>query len=764
MLDFGLAKALETDPEGDPNQSPTLTAAATQMGVIMGTAAYMSPEQARGKAVDKRADIWAFGCVLFEMLTGRAVFARDTLSDTLAGVLDREADMSALPAGVPAGVKRVLLRCLRKPLRQRIHDVADARVELEEASNVTAEDAGDEKSPSVSGVWQRRLAVVAIAVVASLVTAVAVAVMMRPEPQGVARYSISPPSSMALTRSESNAHLAITPDGSRMVYRGGLSSGGVGLFSRSVDGLDTEILVAPQNLTERVATPFVSPDGTWVAFAEGITQELRRVPSAGGQAETICRCDAYGPASWDGEGNIIFGKDRRAGGGLWRVPATGGDPEPLTQPDPGLNEINHFAPDVLPDGRSVLFTVLPNGPIEGAQVAVLDLASKQYRPIISRASHARYVSTGHIVFAMDDTLWAAPFDVGTLTVLGDALPAVEDIVTFGNGSALYAVAENGSLIYATHNRQDDRAELLVVDRQGQGSAIDLPDAASYLYPRFSTDGARIGYHIGYGVDSGVVWSVDLETGRRLALSSDPRFDGFNHIVSWEPGDEHVVFTNGYSGPVTLLRMAADGTGEADVLLRMAPGQALRAYAFAADGAIVIQYNAAATGTDIGLLWPSEDRWQPLLDGPANEVTPALSPDGRWIAYASDETGQTEVYAQRFPGLGQKTPISIGGGRAPVWSPLGNELFYFIPTETAGSVAGMVRSGGVVAVPVAPGDTLEIGDPEYLFEIAEIDARGRNYDVSPRADEFVITRRTDADLDVILVQNWFDELTELVPIP
>ena len=389
VLDFGLAKALAGDAQAaDLSQSPTVTAAGTREGVILGTAAYMSPEQARGKPLDKRTDIWSFGCVLFEMLTGQAAFGALTVSDTIANVLGREPTWGVLPAGTPAAVGTLMRRCLHRSAGERLRDIGDARVELNEASGLRPkEQAGKSSALGAPAVWQQALPWVA-GVVLAVVTGFAVSILGRPAPQ-LARYLITPPRSSALSVSFSRASIALTPDGSRMVYRGSVR--GATLFVRPVADIAVTPLVS--NIPDPPDTPFISPDSAWVGFIGGTTGTLKKVSILGGPEETICDCDAFG-ASWGADGRIIFSK-RALGGGLWRVLAAGGEPERLTTPDAAAGERNHRWPDILPGGEAALYTVVRDG-LRNAEIALLMLANRESRVLIPGGSYARLRPHRHI--------------------------------------------------------------------------------------------------------------------------------------------------------------------------------------------------------------------------------------------------------------------------------------------------------------------------------------------------------------------------------
>ena len=434
VLDFGLAKAFDTTPRGDPDQSPTLTAAATQMGVIMGTAAYMSPEQARGKPVDKRADIWAFGVVLYEMLTGRRPFQGDEVSLTLASVMKSEVDATMLPVDLPAGVRTVIRQCLQKEPRQRIHDIADARLALGGAFESGRDDSGvGGPPPSPLRAWQRpvplaaALFLVAIGALGSYLTTTSFAPGTPASPPPVERFELTTPPGAPVSMGPTSS-VAISPDGSRVAYLSGsrVSTGGV-LYVRRLDALDVTRVEGAEDLS----FPFFSPDGESVGFLDRGDVALRRVPFEGGLVRVIARPDeasvqGFGIASWGADDTIVMTSNS---GGLLRVQATGGEVERVTTPTGGAV---HTAPTVLPDGRTVLFVIRRSG--ENA-IAAASLDTGEVTPLIDEGTNPRYVNPGYLVYSLVGTLMATAFDPATLAVTGTPVPVLEQVGARGHGAA-----------------------------------------------------------------------------------------------------------------------------------------------------------------------------------------------------------------------------------------------------------------------------------------------------------------------------------------
>src|SRR5262245_10882470 len=525
VLDFGLAKAMEsTDaPSASVSQSPTITTPAmTQAGMILGTASYMSPEQARGKPVDTRADIWAFGCVLYEMLTGQRAFDGQGVSETLARVIEREPDWTKLPATLPPALGTFIRRCLQKDPRQRLRAIGDVRLALEGAFD----SALPQTAPApVTG--RRRAALVGgVAIIASVAIIGTLAwVAMRqtePPPAPVSRLQLTPSGAYAFSIFWNNRDLAVTPDGSRVIYVGNL---GTQLFVRALDAL-APVAVFTGGMPNG---PFVSPDGQWIGFADG-RGVLKKVPVTGGPAITVTALDTAGPAgaTWAPDDTIIVAT-AAVETGLQRVSAAGGPMTVLTRPDRAQGEADHFWPEMLPGGRAVLVPVpAMTGGLEAAQVAVLDLQTGARKVLVRGGSHAHYVSSGpgstkrgereggHLVYAAAGTLRAVPFDLARLETLGPSVTVVPDVVTTFNGGVDAVVAGNGTLVYVPGTERAPRT-LVWVDRQGRETPIPVPPRP-YLLPALSPDGTRV---MVFGNDQEYdlwLWDLNRPTLTRLTLT------------------------------------------------------------------------------------------------------------------------------------------------------------------------------------------------------------------------------------------------------
>ena len=659
VLDFGLAKALDPNPTGDPSQSPTLTAAATQMGVIMGTAAYMSPEQASGQTADKRSDIWSFGVVLYEMLTGQRLFTGETVSHVLAKVLERDIDFSVLPTPTPTPIKRLLRRCLEKDRKRRVRDIGDALADLDEA--LTAQPTDETAGPGTQPAGWRQVLPWAFGtlVLGGVLAGVGVWAMLQPTPQSMRRLTIALPQATQLSI---DSTIAISPDDQTIVFVA--CEGGGGLcraYRRPLDGLEATAIPG----TENPQDVFFSPDGLWLGIASWLGG-VRKVPLGGGSPVTVSEVtETYG-ASWSADDTIVYGTQ---GAGLLRISADGGEPTPLTTVTTADEQ--HSWPQVLPGGEAVIFQVYHvNKGLETSQIAVVSLDTGEQRTLVDGGVFPRFSATGHIVFGRGTSLWAVPFDPNRLEVTGSPVPVADDVqVNSEYGVAAYAITADGSLVYASGKaaEQLQTRTLVWVDREGREEPLDL-ESAAYDVPRISPDGTRVAVDI-RNQGNADVWIGDVARGTRSRLTTTPTLDG---IPLWTPDGERVVFSTQREGQMALYWKAADGTGTAEHLATFESSLGvLRAHGWSADGRqLIFEIQPAETGQDIGMLSIDGDgEWQPLLHSDALEFQPAVSPDGAWLAYVSNETGQPEVYVQSFPGLGNKRQITSGGGEQPLWSPV-----------------------------------------------------------------------------------------------
>jgi serine/threonine-protein kinase len=772
VLDFGLAKAIE--PAGASSssvlQAATITSPAlTQVGVILGTAAYMSPEQAKGHAVDKRSDIWAFGAVLYEMLTGQRPFRGDDVSETLASVLARQPDWTVLPKALPPLIRRLLRRCLEKDRTRRLADMSDARLDIDDALS------GSEMEAPVAHPTSRtreRLAWASALLLVGLIAAATVTWANRqtPVPLETTRTILS----VAPGAEDSGANpleqrgggarptrtaVALSPDGKTLVFSA-IWGGTQQLYARRMDQLSA----TPIPGTSGGYSPFFSPDGQWVGFVAG--RELRKVPLSGGPAVTVCRAAELFGASWGDDGTIVFATQRN--GGLWRVPATGGTPEALTTVPP--DEYSHRLPHVLPGSRAVVFTVLKGPNLwNDAQLVVRSLQTGTQTVLVTGGADGRYVSTGHVVYIHLGTLMAVPFDPVRLAVTGGPTGVIDGVMQAAHKGATYiantlagqfTVSDTGALVYLTGGTvAADDVSLVWVDRHGTIQPLGAPPRP-YMVPDISPDGQRVAVTT---LDTRQVASYDLVRNALSPVSSDGNSD---YGIFVPPDGKRVVFRSG-AGEGNLYWKAADGSGAVEQLVTSA--RSLTPASWSPDGQTLAVVQEGDTKEkdafqfDIVMLSIGDRTTRAVIQSAANEMTPEFSPDGRWLAYVSNESGRHEVYVQPYPGPGERHLISTRGGEQPAWNANGRELFYV--------QGGVYAPGGpttLMSVSIATTPTFRAGTPEPLFDNPRLRIGwGRSYDVAPDGRRFLLTYLKEPPpplppAQMILVQHWFEELKRLVP--
>ncbi len=614
VLDFGLAKALDTTPEGDPSLSPTLTAAATQMGVIMGTAAYMSPEQAAGKPVDKRADIWSFGVVLFEMLTGEQVFTGETVSHVVARVLDREPDYQSLPSATPEPVRRLLHRTLRKNRRERAPDIGIARLEIDDALTAPAIEGVAVPGPRLR-FWQRPLlaafvggALVAVAVLVGR-TVTTTEIPPTSTRLDTTHLELATPGDVTLTYQMEYHTVAISPDGRRLVYVG--DSRAPFLF---LQNLDTGIVTRLEG-TEGAGAPFFSPDGRWVGFVADYT--LQKLALDGGQPVQLAEVSAIRGASWSPDGEFIY-FSRAVFGGIWRVPADGGVLESVSTTDQDGFDQGHWSPQVLPGNGRLLYTSC----CSRTRVMSLDLATGERSVVLENGYHAKYVPSGHIVFAQGDSLLAASFDLDSLEV-GTPSPVIEDVVTGHEWHAEFDVSAAGSLVYLSGASAFDRT-LVRMDRDGTVNTLSAEQRFHSHPVSIAPDETQLALTLYHGPTVNQdIFLFDVARGAYDILTTDPRND-FHPLFS--PDGDSVVFGSTRSGQVDLYVVPADKSGPAKLFY--ANDYAKWANSWSPDGGLLaFTQEHPESGWDVWIYAPGESEARPLSTESYNEEDAQFSPDG-----------------------------------------------------------------------------------------------------------------------------------------
>jgi eukaryotic-like serine/threonine-protein kinase len=752
VLDFGLAKAYEREPANAAvSNSPTISMAATNAGMILGTAAYMSPEQAKGRQVDRRADIFAFGAVLYEMLTGRSAFQGDDVPEILSAVIRAEPDFALLPPNLSPDIHKLLRRCLEKNPSRRWQAAGDLKLELEAAiaepyrrTEPVAQPGSDPlRAP------RRKIAIVvaATAVIASVLTASFAWIALRPAAPRVARFTNVPPGPPLANTTAFTNDIAVSPDGRRIVYVSGDTNATQQLYVRSLDELYAKVLPGISNARD----PFISPDGNWIGFWDG--SNLKKVAINGGPAVSICKLEGNSRgAAWGSDGRILLATDS-AESGLLRVSAAGGTPEIVTKPDPKKEEVDHLFPEILPGGRAVLFTIVTKGPIETAQIAVLDLETNQYKVLIQGGSNAHYAASGHIVYGAGGTLRAVAFDLRRLELRGDPVPVVERVIMKTSGAADFAIAQDGALVYVAGDSAGAAANTLVwVDRQGHEEPLGVPPRA-YNYPRISPSGTQVALDIRDQENDIWIWDFLRRTLTRLTF--DP---GLNRGPTWTPDGKRLAFSAQRDETENIYWQAADGTGAAERLTKGSKPELPNS--FSPDGKHLLFNTPSGSPRDIGIVnLDGEPRAELLIHTPFNEFNANFSPDGRWIAYESEESGRAEVYVRPFPDINSgRWQVSVGGGTRPVWARNGRELFYYI------------APGKIMTVPVEPGASFKAGTPQMVFEGPYPSVNnGLIYDVSPDGRRFLMIKTSESSAgassppQLVVVLNWLEELKQHVPV-
>jgi eukaryotic-like serine/threonine-protein kinase len=738
VLDFGLAKALEPAlTSADVAQSPTITSPAmTRMGVILGTAAYMSPEQAKGRAADKRSDVWAFGCVLFEMLTAKRAFEGDDVSDTLASVLKGEADWNVLPHEVPLSIRALLKGCLTKDPRQRIADLSAALFVIDhQASLVPAVDTSIPAASLVERVplWRRATAAAAVIVVA--VAAAYGGWILRPAaPRAVTRFTIALPSDQTITRGGRHV-VAISPDGTRVVYVANQQ-----LYVRVMEQLDATPI---RGTNEDPAEPVFSPDGQWIAY--WAKDQWRKIPVTGGAPVTISAAAIPFGATWDGN-KILFGA---GADGIFEVLATGGAPHKIVSADQKASEVLSN-PQLLPGGEAILFTAGARGGFTW-DLIVQSLKTGERKKLVEGAINGRYLRTGHLIYALDGALVANAFDPARLALLGGPVSVLEGFVQAGFTTQV-AVADAGSLVYQPGIGRIPTKALVWRDRQGRETAIKGAPVKPYIAPRLSPNGERIAVEV--REDHSDIWIYHFanETLTPLTFGDTPK-----RFPLWTPDGKRILFdSTPQAGNRGVFWTAADGTGKPERLAAEWP-RPLSPDTISPDGKLVvcIENNPTQeTGADLTIV-PLEAGGQPrpLLRTRGNQGEAEISPNGRWIAYQSNESGTFQVYVRPFPNVEQgQWKVSSDGGSRPLWAPNSRELFYVSPDQR------------LMAVPFEAEASFTHGKSQPLFDVkGNLMPLGgpvaMNFDISLDGKRFLMVKyqTTAGAATFVVVENWFEEL-------
>ena len=757
VLDFGLAKVLDPTAAAsgaDAMNSPTLTARATQMGMILGTAAYMSPEQAKGRPVDKRADVWAFGAVLYEMLSGHRPFKGDDISDTLAAVLRQDVDWSALPASTPAVVRQLIARCLERDPRRRLRDIGEARIALESPAAMAAE---ADKSPATIAPPAPEARRRGFGAIHALAAALLVALLAMSwlwwraaglDSTGVmTRVAVTIPPDVTLNLAV-HPIIAMSRDGSKMALvanRKGVAQ----LYLRPMNEFEPRPIAG----TDDASSPFFSPDGSWIGFFAG--GKLKKVPSAGGPVITLADVSDDRGGVWTDDDTIIYAPGPATP--IFKVPAAGGTPTAASTIDEAKHERTHRWPALLPDGKTVLVTV---GSVEHpddydeATIVAIRLDTGERHVVISGGRTARYVSSGHLVFLRDKVLFAVPFDARQVAVKGTPVPVIDgisgDVTT---GSAHYGVSDGGTIAFVPGDPSGGDRRLVWVDKKGKSTPLDL-QPGQYGDAHVAPDGRRAAVTISGGPGLRDVYVIDTARGTSSRLTFGT-LENRSPIWSHDGQRLYYVAYDRTRNVSTIMAKAADGSGEARAITEV-NGQAYAEDITRDESTLLFSANPSTARGQFEIFRVAIQAGSKpirILSTPVNDVqNAALSPDGKWLAYYSSETGRPNVYVQSFPSGGSRAQVSPAGGTEPHWAPDGRALYY-------------QQADGMMMVPIDPGPTFNPGKPQMLFggvSIISTDS-GQTYDVTPTGDRFLMlpsVREGGPAPEVRVIVNWFDELRHL----
>lgn len=728
VLDFGLAKAFEGEhSDQDLSQSPTAAYTGTRAGVILGTAAYMSPEQARGKPIDKRTDVWSFGVCLYEALSGKKPFRGETATDTIAALVRAEPDWREVPATTPARLSSLLHRCLQKDPERRLRDVGDAHLELEDALS----------EPVPEGAQKRPVgfAMFAVSVAAAVLAGVVVGratTSAPPERVAIGRFSLELTSGTHLDLRFTTS-VAISPDGETIAFIANTEDGQQGLYVRDIESFEPRSIAG----TEGAAGPFFSPDGAWIGYFDGSTNEMKRVRVDGGAPIVICQTgDSPRGASWGADGTIYFNSEYFLG--LSRVSASGGEPEVLTTPDRDAGEKSHRFPELLPDGRSLLFLVGTSTmrSWDDARIAVLDLDSGEVTLTSEGGNSVRYLPSGDVVYGRDGTLLAASFDTETHEIIGAPRQILDRVVTSPVfGVAHYAVSSSGTLAYVPGGTEHYESTAAFIERGGRPQPLPL-DPGNYFATTFSPDGRKVAIWRDNGNAEVWVYDVVRQTSTRLVSGWD------NEAPVWTPDGQEITFQSNRRGSQGIFSVGAAGN-QAPAFLIEEEGVGWPS-SWSPDGETLF-FTMFGDRNDVATWSRSDGSVHRLFNNTFNARGGVVSPDGRWLAYLSDASGRQELSVAPFPGVDSQVRVSLEGARgdwkAASWSTDGRKIYY--------------RSGdGIKGALVTAGSTFEVGPPETLFAIPNL----LDFDVSPDGETFaIITANTTPVTHLNVVLNWLDEL-------
>ena len=752
VLDFGLAKAVASDGVQDLALSPTVPVSGTHDGVILGTAPYMSPEQARGQTVDKRTDIWAFGCVLYEMLTGRMVFPGNTVSDHIAAILEREPDWAALQVTTPLSIRRLLRRCLEKESARRLPDIAVARLEIDDAAGDQggAAEAASVTPRSRDRGWRRATA--AAVVMALITVGFAAWSVTRPAPMGAPiTFTLPPPEGLRYLSIYGS--LSLSPDGRSVAFVAMDANRGFAdaetspgaLYIRSLGSQEARRLSG----TEGAAGPFWSPDSRFVGFiADG---NLKKVAVAGGPPVTLAE-RPNGRAAWSAQGIILYTRLDDSTG-LYRIPDTGGQPTRVTELDRSRDESWHVHPIFLPDGRRFLFLGYSNDRSKSA-IYLASLDSQTRTRLLDIHSQPDY-APGFLLYQRGGAVMAHPFDEKHARLTGDAAPIAEGIDSDNiNARAAFSASANGALIYRSGAATGGSGRLTWFDRSGKTLGT-IAEYGFFRYPRVSPDGRHVVVTFSKDEVGMDLWQIDLARGVPTRSTFHPGDDFWPSV--WSPDSQRVVFSSSRTrkGVFDLYQSPAGGAAKAELLWEA--GETTSPSGFSPDGRILLvnRWKRGGSTGDIWALPMTGDRKPfPLIETAFNEHSAVFSPSGRFIAYGSNDSGVRQVYVQPFPPTGARVQLSTGNGGSPVWTSDGRTVLYSSFVELS-SARTFVAETAFMAVDVTTsGATVRAGSPRMLFMQRHIGGGLNGFAVDPSGQRFLLVvpdQNVLAPITVVL--NW-----------
>ena len=723
VLDFGLAKAWEEESaQNSLSFSPTITRHDTKAGVILGTAAYMAPEQAAGLAADRRADVWSFGVVFWEMLTGRKLFEGETVSHVLASVLKDTPDLAALPKDLPPVISGLVSSCLKKKPARRLQSIGDARVTLEDW--IAQPDAFAPAATPPPAAAPRRSGLRAVlpwagaALAAGLALGGGVALTLRRPPEAaVVKASVpTPEDSTFYLNPESPGPVAVSPDGRRLAFSAQGADGKVRLFVRNLDSASAHPLPG----TENAGYPFWSPDSRWLGFFVRPDRILRKIDVTGGPPVTLCAAPNGKGASWSPSGTIVFAPD--ATGPLHRVPAAGGASQPITKVD-AANHNSHRHPRFLPDGKRFLFLARGVAPDRSA-ILVGSLDDAGTREVVRATSQAEYAS-GQLLFVRERVLVAQPFDASKAALTGEAVPLAEDLlVVSGAALSVFSTSTNGNLAYLT-GKAEVSTTLEWRDREGKVVGT-LGEPAVQRVAQLSPDGRLVAAQVNdLSIGTHDLWIYEVERGLRTRFTFDPGEDVF---PTWAPDGKTLYFSSNTKGTPAVYRKAVEGAGEVELV--HSSEDSLQPTSVSPDGRLLLVNRSsasAASRSDVMAL-PVEPAGAlaPFRATEFAEAVGSFSPDGRWVAWASNESGEFEIYVTPFPGPGRRWQVSPHGGVYPAWRRDGRELVWT-------QMDGMLSSAEVSA----DGDTFRVGPVKTLFRPSVPTPGGATVSLSPDGQRILV---------------------------